>query len=92
MNDDTCKSDHFIFCDPDLEVSNKFHEYFSEVGSNLSKSSNPISNIDNYINHINILSSHFFKPMSVSEIIQFIDKSKNSFICDYYDIVCILLN
>ena len=58
-----------IFCDADIEVSNKFNEYFSEVGSNLSKIINPVSNIDNYINKITILSSHFFKPTSVSEII-----------------------
>ena len=61
-------------------------EYFIEVGSNLSKIINPVSNIDNYINQIPILSSHFFKPTSVSEIIQIIDKSKNIFTCDYYDI------
>ena len=83
LNDDTCKSDNFIFCDADLEVSNKFNEYFREVGSNLSKIINPVSNIDNYINKIPILSSHFFNPTSVSEIIQIIDKSKNSFTCDY---------
>ena len=86
LNDGTCKSDNFIFCDDDLELSNKFNEYFSEVGSNLSKIINPVSNIDNYINQIPILSSHFFKPTSVSEIIQIIDKSKNSFTCHYYDI------
>ena len=75
-----------IFCDADIKVSNKFNEYFSEVGSNLSKIINPVSNIDNYINKIPILSSHFFKPTSVSEIIKIIDKSKNSFTCDYYAI------
>ena len=86
LNNDTCKSDNFIFCDAYFEVSNKFKEYFSEVGSNLSKIINSVSNIDNYINQIPILSSHFYKPTSVSEIIQIIDKSKNSFACDYYDI------
>ena len=55
LNDDTCKSDNFIFCDADLEVSNKFNEYFGEVGSNLYKIINTVSNMDNYINKIPIL-------------------------------------
>ena len=46
---------------------------------------NQVYNIDNYINKIPISSSHFFKPTSVSEIIQITEKSKNSFTCDYYD-------
>ena len=86
MNDDTCKSDNFIFCDSDLEVSNKINKYYSEVGSNISKIINAVSNIYNYINQIPIPLSHFFKPTSVSEIIQIIEKSKTSFTCDYYDI------
>ena len=59
LNDATCKSDDFICCDHDLEVSNKFNEYFSEVGTNLSKIINPVSNIDKYSNLIPIPSSHF---------------------------------
>ena len=42
------------------------------------------ADLDIYINQI--LSSHFFKPTSVSEIIQIIYNSKNSFTCDYHDI------
>ena len=38
-----------FFCDADLEDSNKFNEYVSEVRVNLSKIINPVSNIDNYI-------------------------------------------
>ena len=90
LNDDTCKSDTFICCDPDLEVSNKCNDYISEVGSidptkdyNLSKIINPVSNNDQYIYLIPIPSSHFFKPTSVSEIIHIIDTFKNSFTCYY---------